>query len=60
MKKRVEEKEIEREEGREAGRTMEGAKQREVLPVGRAPSRSAPLHSSSRRSEEGGRDMERK
>ena len=49
-----------REEGREAGRTVEGAKQREVLPVGRAPSRSAPLRLSSRRSEEDGRDMERK
>ena len=32
----------------------------EVLPVGRAPPRSAPLHSSSRRSEEGGGDMEGK
>ena len=44
-----------REEGQWKGRNRE-----EVLPVGRAPPRSAPLYSSSRRSEEGGGDMERK
>ena len=45
--------------GRQAGQ-WKGWNREEVLPVGRAPPRSAPLYSSSRRSEEDGGDMEGK